>query len=258
VVASAREDYARGRKTGRGRRGDRNKKGKAPHRENGRWPEERFFVRAEQRERRRLSETMHDDLQQVLYGVHLKLKLGRDALARGASGETAEHLTQAEALLARATRVTRQLSVDLNPPILKNEGLRAILEWLKNQMRELHGLEVEIRADGEVRIDDGDVRVLLFQIFRELLFNVAKHSGAQAAVAEVQQQDGQLTVTISDRGRGFDVGAAGRTALDRPSVGLTSVKERVDLLGGTLRIESQPGEGTRTTVRIPSAPRIGA
>jgi CheY-like chemotaxis protein len=117
------------------------------------------LVRAEQRERRRLSETMHDDLQQVLYGVHLKLKLGRDALARGASGETAEHLTQAEALLARATRVTRQLSVDLNPPILKNEGLRAILEWLKNQMRELHGLEVEIRADGEVRIDDGDVRV---------------------------------------------------------------------------------------------------
>jgi signal transduction histidine kinase len=201
---------------------------------------------------------MHDDLQQVLYGVHLKLKLGRDALARGAGAEAAEHLNQAETLLARATRVTRQLSVDLNPPILKNEGLRAILEWLRNQMKELYGLDVEIRADGEVRIDDNDARVLLFQIFRELLFNVAKHFGSQSAVADVRQADGQLAVTITDQGRGFDVGEAERSGVDRPSVGLTSVKERIDLLGGTLRIESQPGQGTRTTVRIPGAPRIGA
>jgi two-component system CheB/CheR fusion protein len=125
-------------------------------------------------------------------------------------------------------------------------------------MKELHGLDLEIRADGEVRIDDNDARVLLFQVFRELLFNVAKHSGSQSAVADVRQQDGQLTVTITDQGRGFDVGEAERSGNDQPSVGLTSVKERVDLLGGTLRIESQPGQGTRTTIRIPSAPRIGA
>ena len=210
------------------------------------------LVRAEQRERRRLSETLHDDLQQVLYGTHLKLRLGRDALARGAGEEAVQHFAQAESLLQRATGVTRQLSVDLNPPILKHEGLRSILGWLQSQMKELHGLDLQIDADGEIRIEDGEVRVLLFQIFRELLFNVAKHSGAEKAVASVQEMDGHLTIAISDRGRGFD------TASSATSVGLTNVKERVDVLGGSLRIESQPEHGTRVTVRIPRTPRIGA
>jgi two-component system CheB/CheR fusion protein len=216
------------------------------------------LVRAEQSERRRLSETMHDDLQQVLYAAHLKLRLGRDALGRGAAEDAGQHLVLAENLLSRATRVTRQLSVDLNPPILKNEGLRAILEWLQGQMKELHSLDVDVRTNGEIRIEDGDVRVLLFQIFRELLFNVAKHSGSQFAVAEVHVENGQLAVSISDRGRGFNVEETARMNRDRPSVGLSSVKERVDLLGGNLRIESEPGGGARVTVCVPRTPRIGA
>jgi two-component system CheB/CheR fusion protein len=216
------------------------------------------LVRAEQSERRRLSETLHDDLQQMLYGAHLKLRLGRDALTRGAGEDSVQHLAQAEGLLARATQVTRQLSVDLNPPILRHEGLRAILEWLQGQMKELHELDVEIRTDGETRVEDSDARVLLFQVMRELLFNVAKHSGSKSAVAEVQERDGQLAITVADRGRGFDAQALGRDARDRPSVGLTSVRERVDLLGGSLAIESKPGQGARVTVCVPRKPSIGA
>jgi two-component system CheB/CheR fusion protein len=217
------------------------------------------LVRAEQRERRRLSETLHDDLQQILFGAHLKLRLARDSLARGAAEESRKHLEQSEGLLGQATAVTRQLSVDLNPPILRHEGLRSILEWLQGQMKEVHGIEVEVQSEEEVRIEDGDVRVLLFQIFRELLFNVAKHSGSHRAVAEIRQPDGQLAVTISDQGRGFDPEALSRQNRgERPSVGLTNVRERVGLLGGSLSIESQPEQGTRITVRIPRSPRIGA
>ena len=175
-------------------------------------------------------------------------------LTRGGA-EAEDHLLLAEDLLVRATRVTRQLSVDLNPPILKNEGLTAILEWLQGQMRELNGLEVDLQAEGDLRIEDGDARVLLFQIFRELLFNIAKHSGVHAAVAAVQEHDGHVIVTISDRGQGFDL--ATLEGRDHQTVGLINVRERVDLLGGTLRIESERNRGTSIAVQIPRVPRIG-
>jgi two-component system CheB/CheR fusion protein len=215
------------------------------------------LVRAEQRERRRLSETMHDELQQILYGAQLKLRLARDEITGGRPEEAAQHMLQAETLLTRSTRVTRQLSIDLNPPILKNEGLNAILGWLQGQMKELHGLEVHIRSNGEIRIDDGDVRVLLFQIFRELLFNVAKHSGSQQATVSLSEADGHLRVVVADDGKGFDAAAEQAANRDRPSVGLTSVRERVGLLGGSLDIRSNHGEGTTVTLRLPKAARIG-
>jgi two-component system CheB/CheR fusion protein len=215
------------------------------------------LVRAEQRERRRLSETLHDELQQVLYATQLKLRICHNELDRSELKNIGAHLAQAEDLLDRGTRLTRQLSVDLNPPILKNEGLRAILEWLQGQMRELHGLEVDLIAYDEIRIEDSDVRVLLFQIFRELLFNVAKHAGVDHAVARAEEREGYLSVTIEDKGRGFDPTQVPLDGGDHPSFGLTSVKERVDLLGGTLTIDSQPNRLTRVTVRVPRAPTIG-
>src|SRR4030095_14388559 len=122
------------------------------------------LTRAEQRERRRLSQILHDDLQQLLYSVQLKLRLAKDALG-GERGEASRQLENAEELLSRSTGMTRQLSVDLNPPILQSEGLRAVVGWLQTQMRDLHGLEVHIESnDGEVPIQDNDVRVLLFQM----------------------------------------------------------------------------------------------
>jgi two-component system CheB/CheR fusion protein len=215
------------------------------------------LVRAEQRERRRLSETLHDELQQLLYGIRLKLRLAREALSGARPEEAEQQLLQAETLLTRGTRTTRQLSVDLNPPILKHEGLKAIFQWLQGQMKELHGLDIKLRTDGEMRIEDSDVRVLLFQIFRELLFNVAKHAGTGAATVNLKEADGHLVVDIVDEGKGFDVALIEAASQDRPSVGLTSVRERLGLLGGRLEIDSEPGNGTTIVVSVPRSARIG-
>jgi two-component system CheB/CheR fusion protein len=214
------------------------------------------LVRAEQRERRRLSETLHDDLQQVLYGIQLKHRMARDELHAGRQGETEQQLLQAESLLARGMRLTRQLSVDLNPPILRTEGLKGILEWLQGQMKELHGVDVELDALHDVRIEDADTRVLLFQVFRELLFNVAKHARTQKARVSLHEMNGSLMVGVTDEGQGFD---AEKLAMDggKKSVGMTSVRERVGLLGGAVSIASKPGEGTTVTVTVPKSTRIG-
>ena len=214
------------------------------------------LIRAEQRERRRLSETLHDDLQQVLYGAHLKLRMARDKMATGHADESVQHLLQVESLVSRGIRVTRQLSVDLNPPILRSEGLQSILEWLRGQMKELYDLDVDLDADSEIRIEDADVRVLLYQIFRELLFNIAKHSGAQKARVTLRGMDGALQVGISDEGRGFDMDAV-LGPEGRKSVGMTSVRERMGLLGGQFAVEAAPNAGTTVRLTIPKSPTIG-
>ncbi len=213
------------------------------------------LVRAEQRERRRLSETLHDELQQLLYGVQLKMRLARDETAAARHDEAMLRLAEAEALLLNGTRITRQLSVDLNPPILKHEGVRSILGWLSGHMKDLHGLEVRVDADDEVRIEDADVRVLMFQIFRELLFNIAKHSGATVANVTLKVLDDELLVGFADDGKGFDVDAV--RVENRTKVGLHQVEERVGLLGGRIEVVSFPGEGTTITLHLPKSARIG-
>jgi len=213
------------------------------------------LVRAEQRERRRLSETLHDELQQVLYGVQLKQRMARDELQSGRPGEADQQLLQAESLIVRAVRMTRQLSVDLNPPILKNEGLKSILTWLQGQMKELHDLDVEVVAPDDVHIEDSDARVLLFQVFRELLFNIAKHARARRARVVLGAVDGELTIGVSDDGQGFDAKAA--VGDGNASVGMRNVRERVGLLGGDVAIESTPGAGTTVVVKVPLRPQIG-
>jgi two-component system CheB/CheR fusion protein len=215
------------------------------------------LVRAEQRERRRLSETLHDELQQLLYSVQLKLRLARDESVAGRHGAAEQQLKQAEGLLARGTRVTRELSVDLNPPILRNEGIRSILDWLQTHMRELHNLTVRVEADSEVRIEDGDARVLLFQVLRELLFNIAKHSGVDTATVTLKAVDGSACVVVADQGKGFDTEAVRGAEHPDSTLGLMHVKERMGLMGGQMSIESQPGKGTQVILRVPVSARIG-
>jgi two-component system CheB/CheR fusion protein len=214
------------------------------------------LVRAEQRERRRLAATLHDELQQLLFSVTLKLRLAREAGAVGRLDDMEQHIGLAEKMLADSIRLTRQLGVDLNPPILKNEGMRAMLEWLRGQMRELHDLSVQVESPHDIQIEDSDARVLMFQVLRELLFNVAKHSGSKSARVALDAMNGELRVQVSDDGRGFDPEGVGGND-QNATTGLTHVKERVNLLGGRMSIDSARGNGVRIVLMLPVTARIG-
>ncbi|MGH8243715.1 MAG: ATP-binding protein [Steroidobacteraceae bacterium] len=101
------------------------------------------------------------------------------------------------------------------------------------------------------------MRVLLFQIFRELRFNVAKHADANSAVVTLGEADGELRFSVSDRGNGFDVAAALRRQDSGASLGLRNARERIGLLGGHMQVESQAGHGTRIVLRVPKSATIG-
>jgi signal transduction histidine kinase len=208
---------------------------------------------AEQRERRRVSQILHDHVQQILYGIQMRSQL--IALDGPADERVRDHLAALQALVAEAIRTTRTLTVELSPPVLQNEGLAAALQWLASHMAEHYGLQVSLDLETDYQGASSDLRMLLFQLVRELLFNVVKHAGVQAASVSMMVSGDELIICVADCGRGFD-------ALQRPAgpastgsgFGLYSVRERLALFGGRLQVHAAPGQGVQATVIVPREP----
>lgn len=205
---------------------------------------------AEHEERRRIAGVLHDDLQQQLYSVQMRSATLRDGLTEPEHAETVGRLREIEEWLARSIEATRNLAVELSPPILEHEGLTETISWLSSQMMEMHGLRVDVSAEESVRIADDDMRVFLFQIIRELLFNVVKHAEVDSAIVELACADDVLEISVRDDGAGFT-----EPIDDRPrsaeGMGLTNVRERLALFGGSLEIHSVPGDGSTVSVTLP-------
>ena len=205
------------------------------------------LTRAEQDERHRISQILHDDLQQRLFAIKAQL-----IFLSSESGENKvppiiqAHLNQLERWLSDTISITRNLSIDLSPVVLQGEGLAEAIAWLSAQMKEQYDLQVDLDAKVSLNNLDNHLRVLLFQAVRELLFNIVKHAGSTQATVILEQADGLARITISDRGKGFDVGAIMNDP--KTSHGLLIIQDRLSVMGGSMDVTSKPGEGTRVVI----------
>jgi len=201
----------------------------------------------EQAERQRISQLLHDDLQQRLYSLKFQLALARIALGSQDQEGAQNLLLETEVVVDGAIEVTRSLSVALNPPILQTEGIVEALQWLALQMEQQHGLTVSVQASEQWPPLDKSLRELLFQVVRELLFNVVKHAGVTTATVALTYEDEQLRIDVIDQGRGFEP--------EQPSAtrgqGLLHNLQRLQLIGGRMQIHSKPDKGTRVTLYVP-------
>jgi PAS domain S-box-containing protein len=205
------------------------------------------LTQAENRERRRLALLLHDHLQQLLIACRMKVGLIRRHIG---AEPAATLLGQAIELIDEAVRASRSLSVELSPPMLYESGLTATLEWLAEQMKDKHGLDVTIEATDEP--EDEDIRVFLFQCVRELLFNIVKHARTPTARVRMERLDSDhIVVRVTDAGIGFDVAGLKERWSAGGSFGLYSIHERLNLLGGQLSISSAPGRGTESVLIAP-------
>ena len=201
---------------------------------------------AEQRERKRLGQILHDGLQQYLLAA--KLQVG--GLINQATDDALKQVAnEVENLLGESIRVSRSLANELTPPILHEAGLSAGLGWLSRWMSEMHGLKVELVMPMDVLVLTDDAKVLLFESVRELLLNVVKHARTLSARVSLAQEDERsLQIIVSDDGVGFDPASL---SVEDGCFGLFSIHERLCLIGGGFEVDSSPGKGARFTLIAP-------
>jgi len=203
---------------------------------------------AEQRERRRLAQVLHDHLQQVLYAARLSVA----TLRRRAQDETLHPaIQQVDELLGQCIDESRSLTMEISPPVLYDAGLVAGLEWLARRMEQSYGLTVAVDADPQAEPEAEDVRILLFQSVRELLFNVVKHAEVPRARVKMTRSGRQVRIVVADGGAGFDPAKIHTDEACAAGFGLFSIRERLELLGGRLDLSAAPGKGTRVTIYAP-------
>ena len=209
----------------------------------------------EQRERKRLAQILHDHLQQLLVAARMSIgelrrRMGGQAPASGQGA--AQIVERIDILLSESIEASRSLTVELSPPILHDAGLVPALHWLVRQQEEKHGLRVQIQTQADAEPDSEDMKVLLFQVVRELLFNTVKHAGVRDANVELTRRGDQLQIVVADDGAGFEI--SGLRQKPGGSFGLFSIRERLRLLGAEMSIDTGVGRGTRVTLVAPLRP----
>jgi len=199
------------------------------------------LTRAEQRERDRLAQILHDHLQQLLVAARMRLSALERLLG---DPRQADLCRQIDLLLAEGVAMTRDLAIELQPPILAERGLAAALVWLGQQFQARHGLAVRVEADAAADPVSGELAVVLLAGVQELLLNVVKHAGVSQARVTMRADALQgVVIEVCDQGRGFAQSDPAAAATE-PGYGLPSLRRRLLALGGRLEIETRPGRGT--------------
>jgi signal transduction histidine kinase len=202
------------------------------------------LIESEEMERRRISELLHDDLQQLLSAALLQLDAGTQAQP------TAPELDFAQQLLRESIAKARSLAHELTPVVLYNSGLVAGLEWLVRQMKENFDLTVRLEVELQRQVDLSRMQAFVYRAVQEMLFNAVKHSMAKNASVNLALAGENLKITVSDQGRGINPDIL-KSAGKKAGLGLMTIRERANYFGGSLEIETSPGQGSRFTLTLP-------
>jgi len=215
----------------------------------------RQIVQAQEGERKRIAQELHDETIQVLIAIARRL----EALAsprRRLPEPVMRSLDQLRDLAGQALREIRRFVQDLRPPVLDHLGLVAALEGLVDDLDEGYGIEAELRVEGGGHRLLPEVELVLFRIAQEALSNVRRHSGASRVTVQVAFCPGQVRLSVRDNGCGFTVPDRIGNLVATGGLGLIGMHERARTLGGILEIQSKTGEGTTITVNIPVRPEM--
>src|SRR5438874_7321322 len=201
---------------------------------------------AEEEERRRIAEMLHEELQQ------LRVEWRSQVAALGRTQDAAQREPIAREIadaLERAFQLTRTLSVELAPPVLYEHGLAAALEWLAAETRKNCKVEVTVEADSSANPKVADVRIFLFRAVRELLLNSVKHAVGSAVCITMQHlRPDKVRIIVADGGPGFDPTSLDDTQTGAQTFGLLNIRGRVRSFGGKFDINSGPKRGTKITL----------
>ncbi len=203
---------------------------------------------AENRERQQIARDLHDDLSQTLAAARIRLS----DLVRHERNEVRKTAGEVDGLIDLANNSIRSLAAQLSPAVLYELGLSPALEWLGEEIERTFGLKVAFIDDERPKPLSQETRSILYRAVRELLINVAKHAQTDSARVECERRGDRICIRVSDAGIGYI--QSEDTKKPSRGVGLTNMRERLFLIGGTAKVHSTPGDGTEAQLSAPLEP----
>lgn len=220
--------------------------------------EKEKIVEVEEDARKKLARDLHDGPTQSIAAIAMRMSY-ISRLYTKSPEQVPEELKKVEELARKTTKEIRHMLFTLRPLVLESQGLVAALNQLAEKMRDTHGQAVAVRVarDVEQYLDAGP-QGILFYIIEEAVNNARKHAQAELISVTVNRQDDMIIVQIADNGVGFNTNAVNSNYDQRGSLGMVNMRERAEILEGTLSIDSEEGRGTVITVVVPLRPSTGA
>jgi PAS domain S-box-containing protein len=202
---------------------------------------------AEHRERSRLSNVLHDELQQMIVAARLRVQ----SLRRSDGNVSRESVSAVDDLLLDCLNITRDLSRDLSPPVLRHGTLTEAIEWLASWSEEKHNLTVEVEFDDDLPSAPEYMRAFLFQAVRELIFNAKKHARVSEVWVSLRIQDEYLAIQVEDDGEEVDPEILDQQLHDPQTLGLFNIRERLEAQDGKFEASAKPNGGARFKMLVP-------
>jgi len=206
------------------------------------------LVETEEAERRRLARELHDKLGQQLTALGLNLNILEQSLPPEQSLAQHKRIADMLLLMEEMTEQVRDIMADLRPPVLDDYGLTAALRWYSAIFGKRSGIPCLLKGLEIPRLP-APVEMALFRVVQEALNNVAKHSQASRVEIRNALKGNRLSLVVHDNGKGFSKAEQAEMP-DTLKLGLVSMGERIDAVGGTLAVTSASGAGTTITVEI--------
>jgi len=204
---------------------------------------------AQEHERRRLAQELHDRVGQSLTALSINLSMVSTQLPEAAVAPVLSILDDSQSIVEQTAEIIRDVMANLQPPVLEDYGLVAALRWYADRFASRTGISVTVRGkDPSPRLNTSSENTL-FRIVQETLTNVAKHAQATQVSVIVAVKKRAVRLVVTDDGVGFNVADVINSDVQQ-GWGLTTMSERVKSLGGSFDIESRPGHGTRVVVEI--------
>ena len=195
----------------------------------------RRLLAAGEEERRRIARELHDEISQLLTVIQLSLD-------RVEADEP--EMRKAKDLLTQTQREIHRVIFDLRPSLLDDLGLPTAVKWYARNYLEPEGIDVRLEVDEELEVPAA-VEITVFRIYQEIVTNILRHAKAETVSVELYTDHGTLVLGVEDDGAGFDPG-------QRPAgAGIVGMRERAELVGGRLALDSEPGLGTHVRLEIP-------
>ena len=209
-----------------------------------------LLISSQEAERRRIARELHDSLGQNLSIIKSRAHLAAQQFSQPSSAAT--HIEAIERIASEAIDETRSLAHNLRPMHIEHAGLTASLQELIREVSQSSEVYFQRRVENVDGIFKGEAATNVYRVVQEALNNLIKHSHAQQAMITVERDIRTVRLRIADDGVGFDTGEE----MGRQGLGLTSISERVRMLGGTLCIQSAPNHGTQLTIELPIAAEV--